>query len=55
MDPQSKELIFSDVTTSNRGIYTCHTVVDIPEAQIDNYFDEAIVAVNTACKQCIII
>ena len=50
MNPQTGQLIFSDITTSNRGQYTCRVVINIPEAQIDNYFDAATVIVNTSCK-----
>ena len=50
MDPQTRELIFSDVTPSNRGQYTCRAVVNIPEAHIDGYFDANTVQVNTNCE-----
>ena len=50
VDPLTRELIFSDITTSNRGTYTCRAVVDIPEAQIVNFFDETTAEVNTACE-----
>lgn len=50
VNPQTKELIFSDSIASNTGTYTCRAVVNIPEAQIVNYFDEATVEINTACK-----
>ena len=50
MDSRTVQLIFSDVTTSNRGTYTCRAVVNIPEAQIVNYFDETTAEVNTACE-----
>ena len=47
IDPQTGMLIFSDITASNRGTYTCRAVVNIPETQIFNYFDESTVEVNT--------
>ena len=50
VNPQTKQLIFSDFMASNRGIYTCRAIVNITEAQIENHFDEATVEVNTACK-----
>lgn len=49
-DPQTGQLIFSDITSNNRGQYTCRAVVNIPEAQIDNYFDADTVQVNTNCE-----
>ena len=50
MDPQTGQLIFSDITPNNRGQYTCRAVVNIPEAQIDNYLDADTVQINTNCK-----
>ena len=50
IDPQTGHLIFRDVTPNNRGRYTCHTIIDIPEAQIYNHHDEATVQVNTDCE-----
>ena len=50
IDPQTGHLIFNDITTNNRGTYTCRAVVNIPAAQIDNYYDEATVQVNTNCE-----
>jgi hypothetical protein len=48
MNPETRELIFSDVTTNNRGQYTCRSTVNIPEAQIYNYtFGVDAVQVNT--------
>ena len=40
MNPQTRELIFSDVTANNRGQYTCRSIVNIPQAQIDDYTDK---------------
>ena len=45
-DPETGELIFNDVTPNNNGRYTCRAVVNIPEAQIDNYYDEATVQIH---------
>ena len=51
MNPQTRELIFNDVTSNNRGQYTCRSVVNIPQAQIDNYtFGTSTVQANTDCK-----
>ena len=50
VDIQMRNLIFSDVTTENRGVYTCRVVVNIPQALIDNHFDESSMSVNTTCK-----
>ena len=51
MNPQTRELIFSDVTSNNRGQYTCRSVVNIPQAQIDDYtFGTSTVQANTDCK-----
>ena len=47
INPQTRQLIFSDITTTNRGTYLCRAVVNIPEAQIVNHFDEAATNVNT--------
>ena len=51
MNSQTRELIFSDITINNRGQYTCRSVVNIPEARIDDYtFGTDIVQVNTDCE-----
>ena len=50
VNPQTKELIFGDSIASNTGTYTCRATVNILEAQIVNYFDEATAEVNSACK-----
>ena len=51
MNPQTRELIFSDITTTNRGLYNCRSVVNIPEARIDGYtFGTDTVQVNTDCE-----
>ena len=47
MDPQTGMLIFSDITNKNRGTYSCRAVINIPEAQIFNHFDQSTVEVNT--------
>ena len=48
VNPQTRELIFSDITPNIRDQYTCYSVVNIPEAQIDNYiFGTDTVQVNT--------
>ena len=50
VENQTKNLIFSDVTTGNRGMYMCRIVINIPIALIDNYFDESNITVNTTCE-----
>ena len=50
MDSRTVQLIFSDITPSNRGTYTCRAVFNIPAAQIVNYLDETTAEVNTACE-----
>ena len=57
VDPQTRQLIFSDITTTNRGIYMCRAVINIPEAQIVNHIDEATVTVsmNGGCLYIIVI
>ena len=50
IDPQTGYLIFNDITSSNRGTYTCRAVVNIPEAQINDYFDADTVQVNNNRK-----
>ena len=50
MDPETRQLIFSDITPDNQGTYTCQAVVNIPEAQIENYIDMDTTQVNTNCK-----
>ena len=50
MDSLTGQLIFSDITASNGGTYTCSAAINIPEAQIVNYSDETTVEVNTECE-----
>ena len=50
IDRQTRRLIFSDITTTNRGTYMCRAVVNIPEAQIVNYFDTVTTEVSTSCE-----
>ena len=51
MNPQTRELIFSDITRNNIGQYTCHFAVNIPEAQIDNFlFGTDTVQANIDCE-----
>lgn len=53
VNPQTDQLIFNEFMSSSKGSYTCRAIVNIPEAQIDNHFDEATVEVNSACKSMI--
>ena len=50
VDDQTRNLIFNDVTTNNKGVYVCRVVLSIPEALIANHFDESSFSVNTTCK-----
>ena len=51
MKSPTGQLIFRDITISNSGQYTCRSVVNIPEAQIDNYlFGTDTVQANTNCE-----
>ena len=50
VDAETRNLVFSDVTLNNRGVYTCRAVVSIPEALISNYSDESTIPINTTCK-----
>ena len=44
MHPQTKQLMFSDITTTNSGVYVCRVVIqDVNEATAD-------VNVNTNCE-----
>ena len=50
-NPQTGQLIFSDITPNNQGQYTCRAVVNIPQALINNYsFGDDTVQVSTNCK-----
>ena len=46
MDPVTRQLIFSVITSRNSGTYTCQAVVDIPQAQIINHIDIAAINAN---------
>lgn len=50
VENQTRHLIFSDVTTNNRGVYVCQAIIDIPEALIDNYFEESTRIITTTCE-----
>ena len=50
VDSQTKQLIFSGITTFNIGSYSCRALVNIPEAQIINYVNEATIAATTTGK-----
>ena len=41
-NPDTGQLIFSDINPNNSGLYVCRAVVNISEAQIFNHFDKAI-------------
>ena len=50
MDPETRQLIFSDITLGNQGGYMCQAIVNIPEAQIENHIDMDTTLANTSCK-----
>jgi hypothetical protein len=50
VDAETRNLIFSDVTLNNRGVYTCRAIVNIPEALISNHSDQSTASINTTCK-----
>lgn len=50
VESQTRNLVFSDVTANNGGVYMCRAVINIPLALIDNHFDESSMAINTSCK-----
>ena len=50
VETETRNLIFSDVTINNRGVYTCRAVINIPEALINNYFDDSTTSINTICE-----
>ena len=47
VDPETRQLIFSDINSGNQGTYTCQAVVNIPRALITNYIDMVTTEVNT--------
>ena len=47
MDPQTRQLIFRDIIPTDGGSYVCRSIVNIPQALIINYFDEAMITVST--------
>ena len=48
--PETEELIFSNISSTKSGPYTCRAVVNIPESQISNHFDDAVTSVNIDSK-----
>ena len=50
ISPQTGQLIFRDITSTNSGQYVCRAVVGIPEANILDHFDDATTSVNTNGK-----
>ena len=43
---QTKQLIFSGITATNAGSYSCRAIINIPEAQIMNYFNETTITAS---------
>ena len=50
VESQTSYLVFSEVAANNIGLYKCRTVITIPEALIDNHFDESTISVTTSCE-----
>lgn len=50
INPQTGQLIFSDITSTNSGQYVCRAIVTISVANISDHFDEATTSVNTNGK-----
>ena len=50
MDTYTRQLIFSDITHTNGGPYTCRSIINIPQAQIISYFDKATITVDVNGK-----
>ena len=50
IDDRTRNLVFSDVTLNNRGVYTCRAIINIPKALISNYSDLSAISINTVCK-----
>ena len=50
ISPQTGQLIFSDVTSTNSGQYVCRSVINISEANISSHFDDVATNVNTNSK-----
>ena len=47
VDPETRQLIFTNITESNSGRYLCEAVISIPEAQIVEHIDAGTIDVNT--------
>ena len=50
ISPQTGQLIFSDITSTNSGQYVCRAAVNISVAKILNHFDDTTTNVNTNSK-----
>ena len=50
MDSATGQLIFDDIITDNSGDYTCRASISIPEADIDNHYNETTTAISTDSK-----
>ena len=48
--PETGELILSDITSTNSGLYTCRAVDNPLESQISYHFEDAVISVNTESK-----
>ena len=50
VDLQTGQLVFSDVTASNSGTYTCRAIINITDAQILNHYDDTVVIIDVEGK-----
>lgn len=47
MDPHTRQLVFNDINHNDSGSYLCRSIINIPQAQIISYMDEATITINT--------
>ena len=50
MNSDTGQLIFSDITNENSGVYTCRASVTITEAGIEDHQNETTITVSTDSK-----
>ena len=50
MDSGTGRLIFDDITNDNSGVYTCRARITIPEANINNHYNETTTTVSIERK-----
>ena len=47
MNSDTGQLIFSDITSENSGVYTCRASLTITEGGIEDYHNETTITANT--------